>query len=120
MAQKILIVDDQAGIRMLLTEVLSHEGYETFEAGNGQDALRIQSEHHIDIVLLDMKIPGMDGIEILKQMKKHDPAICVVMMTAYSEQGIVNEALQHGARDIFSKPFDIEDVRKMVRTHITM
>ena len=69
MKEKILIVDDQFGIRILLNEVLQKEGYDTFQAANGLQALDILNEHVPDLVLLDMKIPGMDGIEILKRMK---------------------------------------------------
>ena len=69
MKAKILIVDDQFGIRILLNEVLQKEGYETFQAANGLQALEIVKNHDPDLVLLDMKIPGMDGIEILKRMK---------------------------------------------------
>jgi two-component system response regulator (stage 0 sporulation protein F) len=77
MPGKILIVDDQFGIRILLNEVLHKEGYETFQAANGIQALEVLNNHSPDLVLLDMKIPGMDGIEILKRMKVVDPDIRV-------------------------------------------
>ena len=83
MEEKILIVDDQFGIRILLNEVLQKEGYHTFQAANGVQALEITKKHSPDLVLLDMKIPGMDGIEILKRMKSIDPDIRVIIMTAY-------------------------------------
>jgi two-component system response regulator (stage 0 sporulation protein F) len=73
MKEKILIVDDQFGIRILLNEVFQKEGYQTFQAANGIQALEIVTKHDPDLVLLDMKIPGMDGIEILKRMKVIDP-----------------------------------------------
>ncbi len=64
MAGKILIVDDQFGIRILLNEVFQKEGYETYQAANGVQALDLFAKHSPDLVLLDMKIPGMDGVEI--------------------------------------------------------
>ncbi len=85
MNEKILIVDDQYGIRILLNEVFNKEGYQTFQAANGLQALDIVTKERPDLVLLDMKIPGMDGIEILKRMKVIDENIRVIIMTAYGE-----------------------------------
>jgi two-component system response regulator (stage 0 sporulation protein F) len=116
--EKILIVDDQFGIRILLNEVFQKEGYQTFQAANGVQALEIVTKHHPDLVLLDMKIPGMDGIEILKRMKVIDPEIRVIIMTAYGELDMIQEAKDLGALTHFAKPFDIDDIRAAVRKHI--
>ncbi|WHY00597.1 response regulator [Neobacillus sp. DY30] len=118
MKEKILIVDDQFGIRILLNEVFSKEGYQTFQAANGIQALDIVTKHDPDLVLLDMKIPGMDGIEILKRMKVIDPDIRVIIMTAYGELDMIQEARDLGAITHFAKPFDIDDIRAAVRKHI--
>jgi two-component system response regulator (stage 0 sporulation protein F) len=118
MKEKILIVDDQFGIRILLNEVFQKEGYQTFQAANGIQALEIVTNHHPDLVLLDMKIPGMDGIEILKRMKVIDPEIRVIIMTAYGELDMIQEAKDLGALTHFAKPFDIDDIRAAVRKHI--
>ncbi|MDF2938346.1 MAG: CheY-like receiver protein, partial [Paenibacillaceae bacterium] len=80
--KKILIVDDQNGIRILLMEVFNVEGYQTFQASNGKLALEIVRKESPDLVLLDMKIPGMDGLDILKHIKQIDSSIKVIMMTA--------------------------------------
>ncbi|MCM3764057.1 MULTISPECIES: response regulator [Bacillaceae] len=116
--EKILIVDDQFGIRILLNEVFQKEGYKTFQAANGVQALEIVKNHAPDLVLLDMKIPGMDGIEILKRMKVIDPDIRVIIMTAYGELDMIQEAKDLGAITHFAKPFDIDDIRAAVRKHI--
>ncbi len=116
--EKILIVDDQFGIRILLNEVFQKEGYQTFQAANGIQALEIVTKHDPDLVLLDMKIPGMDGIEILKRMKVIDPDIRVIIMTAYGELDMIQEAKDLGAITHFAKPFDIDDIRAAVRKHI--
>ena len=92
MGANVLIVDDQYGIRILLNEVLQKEGYVTFQAANGVQAINIAKTHAPDLVLLDMKIPGMDGIEILKKLKEHDPTIPVIMMTAYGELDMIQHA----------------------------
>lgn len=111
---KILIVDDQYGIRLLLSEVFSKEGYLTFQAANGIDAIEIVKSQPPDIVLLDMKIPGMDGLEILKNIKKIDQDIKVIMMTAYGELDMLEEATKYGVITHFTKPFDIEQLRDVV------
>ncbi|MCM3567174.1 response regulator [Neobacillus mesonae] len=118
MKEKILIVDDQFGIRILLNEVFQKEGYKTFQAANGVQALDIVTKHSPDLVLLDMKIPGMDGIEILKRMKVIDPDIRVIIMTAYGELDMIQEAKDLGAITHFAKPFDIDDIRAAVKKHI--
>jgi two-component system, response regulator, stage 0 sporulation protein F len=119
MQGKILIVDDQFGIRILLNEVLQKEGYNTFQAANGVQALEIVQENSPDLVLLDMKIPGMDGIEILKRMKVLDPDIRVIIMTAYGELDMIQEAKDLGALTHFAKPFDIDDIRSAVKKYIS-
>lgn len=118
MKGKVLIVDDQFGIRILLNEVLQKEGYETFQAANGVQALEILNTKSPDLVLLDMKIPGMDGIEILKRMKAVEPDIRVLIMTAYGELDMIQEAKDLGALTHFAKPFDIDDIRTAVAKYI--
>jgi two-component system response regulator (stage 0 sporulation protein F) len=71
-----------------------------------------------DLVLLDMKIPGMDGLDILKHIKKINPAIKVIMMTAYGELDMIKEATDHGALMHFTKPFDIDELRIVVNDHM--
>lgn len=118
MKGKILIVDDQYGIRILLNEVLQKVGYDTYQAANGVQALEIAKEHAPDLVLLDMKIPGMDGIEILKRMKDYDPTIAVIIMTAYGELDMIQRAKDLGAITHFAKPFDIDDIRNAVHKYL--
>jgi two-component system, response regulator, stage 0 sporulation protein F len=116
--KKLLIVDDQYGIRVLLHEVFEKDGYETYEASNGKQALNIVKDKSPDLVLLDMKIPGMDGLEILREIKKLDLDTNVIMMTAYGELEMINEAKKLGALAHFPKPFDIDEVRQKVREHL--
>ncbi|WP_058831452.1 response regulator [Paenibacillus polymyxa] len=116
--KKVLIVDDQNGIRILLMEVFGSEGYETFQAANGKIALEIVEKEPPDLVLLDMKIPGMDGLEILKHLKSMNPDIKVIMMTAYGELDMIKEATELGALMHFTKPFDIDEMRIAVNKQL--
>ncbi|MGD9677973.1 MAG: response regulator [Vulcanibacillus sp.] len=114
-SKKMLIVDDQLGIRLLLSEVFTGEGYEVFQAANGRTAIEITQTEKPDIIILDMKIPGMDGIEILKNIRGFDSEIKVVMMTAYGELDILNEAYRHGILSHFTKPFDIGELKRAIK-----
>ncbi|MFB9760202.1 MULTISPECIES: response regulator [Bacillaceae] len=118
MSGKILIVDDQYGIRILLNEVFQKEGYQTYQAANGFQAIDIVLNDRPDLVVLDMKIPGMDGIEILKRVKEIDKDIKVILMTAYGELDMIQEAKDLGALMHFAKPFDIDEIRQAVRAEI--
>lgn len=113
---KILIVDDQYGIRILLNEVFQREGYETFQAANGESALKIVKEEQPDLILLDMKIPGMDGIEILRHVREIDQQTKVIIMTAYGELDMIQQAKDLGAMSHFAKPFDIDEIRDAVQS----
>ena len=112
--KKILIVDDQNGIRILLMELFGNEGYQMYQAANGKAALEVVEKDTPDLVLLDMKIPGMDGLEILKHIKSTHPQIKVIMMTAYGELDIIKQAKDLGAISHFTKPFDIDEMRNVV------
>lgn len=105
---------------MLLNEVLRKEGYETYLASNGMEALGLLSLHQADLVFLDMKIPGMDGIEILKKMKEHSPQVKVIMMTAYGELDLINTALSTGAIGYLPKPFDILELINLSKKYISV
>jgi two-component system, response regulator, stage 0 sporulation protein F len=120
MGKKILIVDDQYGIRILLNEVLQKEGYDTYQAANGLQALEIVQENVPDLILLDMKIPGMDGIEILKRVKALHPNMKVIIMTAYGELDMIQEAINLGAMTHFAKPFDIVEIREAVKKYLSL
>jgi two-component system response regulator (stage 0 sporulation protein F) len=118
LSKKILIVDDQFGIRVLLQEVLSQEGYEVFQAPNGSIALEIVETNTPDLILLDMKIPGMDGLEILRNIRKMGIDTKVIMMTAYGELDLIQEAREMGALAHFTKPFDIDELRQAVNAQL--
>ena len=116
--RKILIVDDQFGIRILLNEIFQKEGYITYEAANGEQALRIVKNEHPELVILDMKIPGMDGLDILKHIRRDYDDIKVIIMTAYGELDMIQEAMEYGAITHFAKPFDIDELIEAVQKQL--
>ncbi|MEI5988512.1 response regulator [bacterium BFN5] len=114
----ILIVDDQPGIRRLLMEVLTEEGYAVITASNGYEGLQKAKEIEPALILMDMKMPGMDGIETLRELRKVGQAGNVIMMTAYGELELVNQARELGAYAYITKPFDIIALCRMVSSHV--
>lgn len=113
--KKILIVDDQQGIRLLLDEVFKREGLDTFLAASGIEALEIVQKVKLDVILLDVKLPSMDGIEVLKRINIILPNVPVVMMSAYREVGFIQETMELGASHYMTKPFDICELRDVIR-----
>ncbi|MGA9173558.1 MAG: response regulator [Thermoactinomyces sp.] len=109
--KKVLVVDDQYGIRLLLKEVFAKDDLQIFQAANGRQALEIIQSEKPDLILLDMKMPGMDGLELLRRLRQFGNKAKVIMMTAYGELDMVAEASRLGAVTHFTKPFDIEELR---------
>src|SRR5512141_1502309 len=95
--ETILIVDDEKNYLLVLSAVLEEEGYEVLTAPGGAEALDVQKSSDIDLVVTDMKMPGMDGIELLEQVKARDPELPVIMMTAHGTGDKAVEAMQKGA-----------------------
>lgn len=112
--KKILVVDDQFGIRILIKEVFSKDDLIVFQAANGNQALEIIQLEDPDLILLDMKMPGMDGLELLRRLQLVSCRSKVIMMTAYGELDMLDEATKLGALAHFTKPFDIEELRSEV------
>src|SRR3989338_2929100 len=106
----ILIVDDEASIRRLVLKKLSGEGYECQEAGNAEQALDKLTSEPVSLVLLDIKMPGKSGIELLPEIKTRFPDTAVVMATATTDINTAIECMKLGAYDYITKPFDPEDI----------
>ncbi|ARF14838.1 response regulator [Sporosarcina ureae] len=112
--KNLLIVDDQPGIRLLLEEIFKPTGIMTALASNGKEALEIVQKLNPDCILLDMKMPGMNGVEVLREIRNLSPDAIVMMMTAYSEIELLQDADKLGIDRHFTKPFDIFEVRDSV------
>lgn len=112
---KILIVDDAAFMRMMIKDILTKNGYEiAAEAENGQKAVEKYAEERPDLVLMDITMPEMDGIQALKKIKEMDASANVIMCSAMGQQAMVIEAIQSGAKDFIVKPFQAERVLEAV------
>jgi CheY-like chemotaxis protein len=101
----ILVVDDEEIMRNLLDKMLSLEGYNILTAVDGQDALEVVAKEKVDLVVSDMKMPRMDGFELLKNLRNNYPDIGVVIMTGFGDTYTVKDALLLGADEYLSKPF---------------
>jgi two-component system response regulator AtoC len=110
MAYSVLIVDDEALTLRTISRALEAEGYEIFLAQSGEQALEIAAKEQPDIALLDVVLPGIDGVEVLRQLKGRDPSIVVVMMSAYRVVERAVEAIKLGAYDYLIKPFHVADM----------
>ena len=113
--RKILVVDDETEICSLFAKVLSEEGYKVSTAGNGKEALKKIKKEEPDLVLLDIIMPEMDGIETLAAIKKFNENIQVIMITAYGTIDTVIKATELGAYDYVTKPFDLEKAKGIIK-----
>lgn len=116
MAKKILICDDAAFMRMMIKDILTKNGYEVAgEAENGAKAVEKYNELKPDLVLMDITMPEMDGIQALKKIKEEDPSATIIMCSAMGQQAMVIESIQSGAKDFIVKPFDKDRVLEAVK-----
>jgi two-component system, NtrC family, response regulator len=118
--ETILIVDDEKNYPLILSAVLEEEGFETLTANSGQEALNTLSHADVDLVLTDMKMPAMDGIELLEHIKRKDWELPVIMMTAHGTVDKAVEAMQKGAYSYILKPFDNDRLILYVNKAIEM
>ncbi len=116
--EKILVVDDEIEVCNALKEFLSIKGYTALAAQSGQEALAMVRAENPHIVLLDIIMPGMSGIETLKEIKKAVPATGVVMITAVMDEALGNQALQLGADDFITKPVDLDYLETVLMVKI--
>lgn len=113
MKYKVLIIDDDRLLQESLSDVLG-ESYETAVAGSGEAGVKFLKKSHFDLVLLDIRLPGMDGIETLTAIKKSNPEMTVIMMTAYEDVKSVIRAMKLGAFDYLIKPLDIDELEVII------
>ncbi len=114
MAKQILIADDEANLRRVLGAQLSRDGYDVLLAEDGEEALAMIAEHHIDVVISDLKMPKLDGISLLKRLVAEKPDLPVILITAHGTVDTAVEALKLGAFDYVTKPFDRTEFRTVV------
>jgi len=113
----VLVVDDEEGVRASVRAILE-ETCDVLEAGNGAQALEVMKTHEIDLVMLDQRMPGEAGIDVLPRIKAADPSTVVVIATAVRELRTAVEALKRGAYDYLTKPFDVDDILMLAQRAI--
>ena len=108
--RRILVVDDEEFLRTLLIDELTNAGYKVLGAETGEEALTAIKKEKIDVILLDIKMPDISGIEILKFVTKNSPTTRVIMLTGYANLKYAMESKEYGAADFIAKPFNLTDV----------
>jgi two-component system, NtrC family, response regulator len=111
----ILIVDDEKNYRVVLEALLAPEGYEVLTAGSGREALKLVREADVDLIITDMKMPGMSGMELMEEAKRIEPDLPVIMMTAYGTIEMAVEAMKKQAFDYITKPFQNEELKLTIK-----
>lgn len=118
MKPSILIVDDDEVIRDTLSDVLKKREYDVYAVGSGEETVSMVRKNIIDLILLDMRLPDEDGLEVLKKIKEFDTEILVIMMTAYSDIQTAVSAMKLGAYHYINKPFDLEELKLLIEKGI--
>ena len=111
---RILVVDDEAPVREVLAEYFATEGYTVETAGSGVEALTAVRDGHADLVLLDVRMPGLDGVQVLRRIRELDGHVPVIMVTANEDVTLAKETLKLGAFDYVAKPFDFDYLDRAV------
>ena len=115
---KIIVVDDEEIVLSLICDTLEDEGYDIKTASNGEDALKIIEQDNFDLIISDIRMPGIDGIELIKKTREIQPEIGVIFMTGYANLNSAKNAIKQGAFDYIMKPFEISEIRKAVKDAI--
>ena len=116
----ILIIDDEETTCKIFSKILQEEGYTVYTALDGIEGLKIVRENPIDVIFLDIKMPKMDGIEILKRIKKSDAGIIVIVLTGYGTIELAKKAMRLGAFDFITKPFDLNFVKSIIKESLQL
>lgn len=114
MAEVLLVCDDDLGMRETLFDILSDAGFEVRLAQDGRDAVSQVQDHRPNVVLMDIKMPVMNGVEAFKAIKARQPDLPVIMMTAYALDEMITEAISQGATEIVPKPLDLARLLELV------
>ena len=116
MKTNVLVVDDLKSIRLTLGGILEDEGYNVVLAEDGYQAIEAANQTPFDLIFMDIKMPGINGVQTFREIKKINPQAVVIMMTAYSVEDLVGQALGEGAYGVVYKPFDIDEIVGMIES----
>lgn len=114
MKTNIMVVDDLKSSRLTLGGILEDEGHNVVLAENGYQAIEAAKQVPFDLIFMDIKMPGINGVQTFREVKKINPQAAVIMMTAYSVEDLIREALEEGAYAVVYKPFDIENIVSII------
>ena len=114
-AQTILVVDDERSMREFLDILLTKEGYQVSVAASGREACQVVEQNKYDVIITDIKMQDINGIEVLKKAKTVSPESIVIMISAFATAETAVEAMREGAYDYIPKPFKVRDFKKIVR-----
>jgi DNA-binding NtrC family response regulator len=116
MKTNILVVDDLKSMRLTLGGILEDEGYNVLLAEDGYQAIEAAKQTSFDLIFMDIKMPGINGVQTFREIKKINPRAAVIMMTAYSLEDLIREAVEEGAYAVVYKPFDIEKIVNIIES----
>jgi two-component system response regulator AtoC len=111
---RILVADDEPNLRRVLTAILRRDGHDVALATDGAEALEVMGAGDVDVVITDLRMPKVDGMDVLRHASKHSPHVPVIMITAYGSVGQAVEAIKAGAFDYIEKPFEQDQIRVVV------
>lgn len=111
---RILVVDDEGAIRYSVSKTLQRIGFEVHEAASGEEALEMMTKNEYEVILTDIRMPGLTGVDLLKRIKEQSPDAIVILMTGYASLGTAVESLRLGAHDYLIKPSSSQDIRQSV------
>lgn len=114
MEQSVLIVDDNSELCETLADILEMAGFDVESAEGGEEGIKKVKERFFDVVLMDIKLPGMNGVDTFKAIKKISPKTRAIMMTAYAVEALIKEALNECAFTVLYKPFDLDKVLDLI------
>ena len=124
MSANILVVDDQVGMLETFTDILIDKGYRVSTAEDGYTAIDKVRKESFDVIFMDIKMPGINGVQTFREIKKINPKSAVIMMTAYSVEDLVKEAIEEGAYTVIYKPFDmdriVETIERVLKTILVL
>ena len=111
---KILVVDDEERFRTIMAKLLAVRGLEVSTIGEGEEALKAMREESYDVIILDVRMPGMTGIQVMTELRKLDPFIEVIIMTGYASVDTAKKIMELGAYDYLLKPYNIDELMEKI------